>query len=345
MKFLRCFGHLIITLSYFANDRTEQRNAEIHRYINEYCADSLVKIHFKYSVIKFTIEKPFLKVETVIFSQCHLDSNIADFNRWFPRMQRLEVCSQCSATGGTFIEKHFPNLDNLSISKNDRTVNALFRQSNVAEVLRLNPQLRRLQLGGVFTDENYLRSVSHHLQNIVDLELVEWYPVKLKLEKGVINFKNVERFKIGRSKLLQTPEIPFSFDRLEEFELFMNISIPHLDAIIRFIGEHPKLIKVTIGHMNYKFIEATNALKLAKVLSKMKIIDFGSSKLSVNDAIIFVQGIQLLQKFRFKLDDFSKFDDLQKYLGEEWLRSIDNNRFVELKRETFQLYTSSLSRN
>lgn len=135
LQFLRCFGEIITDLEIWHN----RTNRPITEYIQQYCADSLIKILFRHcSISRTSFQKPFPNVEVVSIDNVDLGDSLSHFVDWFPNMVHL-ICE----TGEDFRHKNWnpvamPQLQRMTISSK--------HQDLYAELLRANPQLRIIEL-------------------------------------------------------------------------------------------------------------------------------------------------------------------------------------------------------
>lgn len=100
-QYLRCFGASIsnLCIRYEPYDRIyycwkENEYAQIHQHLNEYCAESMVKIEFLGKPAKLLIkhfEKPFINVHTVRVTSGDLNDQFSSFPQWFPNVRSLEL--------------------------------------------------------------------------------------------------------------------------------------------------------------------------------------------------------------------------------------------------------------
>ncbi|XP_031633574.1 uncharacterized protein LOC116347200 [Contarinia nasturtii] len=320
LKLLRNFGHLLITLdiSGFICGWMLQK---IFHYINKYCVDTLTEIHF-YCLQYFAMEVPLPKVETVTFSYCTLSGHIIEFNKWFPQLRNLEFRGDHFAENGDgkCIEKTLSNLDHLSLKFGPTA----FQASNIGEALRLNPQIRRLQVA----NNNLNISISKYLQNINDLD-VHWSTKGVDAETPVIHLKNVQCFRITCYDLM--PKILYTFDCLKKFT--MESTPRDWNDVIDFVNQNQTLIEVTLKQFGrIPVVDANGKFKLAQTLAKIKTVNFYIFSLSVDEAITFTTANKALKSIRFKLNSKSDYDDLKIKLSNEWTQSIGQTGIVQLKR-------------
>lgn len=88
LRLMRCFGAFISKLEYdFSIESVPTHRSVLDRYINDYCAESLIEMEFftiSENVFEH-IEKPFLNVQSLRFNYCTLGeffSTVKDFFRF-----------------------------------------------------------------------------------------------------------------------------------------------------------------------------------------------------------------------------------------------------------------------
>lgn len=163
-KLIRCFGHLITKLVIlYAQGRNAKLATHIDRYVNEYCADSLLEFELYDSdenTLK-TIQKPFKSVETLRFAHCRLGNKLSQLDKWFPNVRCLTF------SGRTVLSKigaKFSGLQELSV---ELPFQEYGYSKILTELLRPNPNLRSLYLSGIVSI-GCLRYIG---ENIVEVEI------------------------------------------------------------------------------------------------------------------------------------------------------------------------------
>lgn len=328
LQLLRCFGHLITSLDLCYFDKP----VRIFAYTNEYCAKSVTKISFDDTkeIPLRQLKNPFPKVLEVDVR----DSEIAKtgwFNYLFPNMQRL-----CYSGGKPYhidsIACAFPNLQHLGIICPE-----LFKKKSVLDCLRLNPQLKTLCLNAphitrppFFTDEDTLRNLIEPMQYLEELYLDGDFARLPSFIGNEIHLKNVKKFKIRG--FYGSPKCPFTFNRLESFELWYQL----MDDFYDFIDRHPTIEKLKLYAFAYYQWSHIDVALLIKALPLLKEIEtYGRVPLSVDDVVDLVSGLQLLQSIKVDNEEsviFTLANDLGPRLGDEWQVSIVWSRKLHLRR-------------
>lgn len=147
LLYLRCFGSSIKSLQIDYNHSWKSRQDEhVHRYINTYCAYTLIEIEFlrilKMTNIRFL--RPFVNVRCVSFVQCDLSKGLRQFVKWFPNSKHLKL-NETHWTRDGSNQAHFRHLERLCISGFGYDPKQ-FMERNAANILRANRQLQGLEM-------------------------------------------------------------------------------------------------------------------------------------------------------------------------------------------------------
>ncbi|XP_055320385.1 uncharacterized protein LOC129577423 [Sitodiplosis mosellana] len=335
LKLLRCFGHKIRSLVCMNNP-----DVLLERYVNSFCADSLEKIEFSFAWDGAweNLRKPFTKIEAVRFnSYSDLKADVTDFNVWFPQMRRLEFIGT-GAKNCSFIAKHFPNLEHVAIIEY-YLVDYSFDSSNIVELLRLNPQIKSLELHDYFlVTAAFIQSISEHLQRIETLA-VGFCEFFIHTD-GVVHFQNVKHFTV-EFWAEEEPEFQLAFDQIETLNVCAH-KCQLNTAFLEFIRIHrSSLVKVVVsGDCGEDPFRATNKTEVAMAMDQLVDIDIRYTVLSVNEAITFLDTCTSLKEFRFKLKDAANnIDSLKQRAamrghghGYEWRLSVEDDSRILLQR-------------
>lgn len=115
LQYLRCFGPSVSNLTIDYNFLESKRYKHLHRYVNNYCGESLVRITIlrmpKIAIKKF--KKNFTNVRDVEIIGSHAGQQLKSFVKWFPNLHRL-VVSEVSIFD-RFCKKPFQYLEHLRI--------------------------------------------------------------------------------------------------------------------------------------------------------------------------------------------------------------------------------------
>lgn len=91
LQYLRCFGPLIHGLSIGYCEEKSKHYVHVHEYVNDFCAQSLVRIEFR-NLPNIAIEqfqKVFVNIQDVSFEQCDLGEKWPSFVQWFSNLRSL----------------------------------------------------------------------------------------------------------------------------------------------------------------------------------------------------------------------------------------------------------------
>lgn len=290
LRLLRCFGQFIpeLTVDYLSSGPEKHLDC-LDEYVNEYCADSLKKIQLKHAPEKAMnhLKQPFAIVESVSFHFGRLENSIIDFNKWFPRMQTLNFWDSYPVNTSC-IQHHFPNLDDLSLCSYFE--NDTFNRTNIIEVLRLNPQLKRLCLRGELVNVAFIQSISEYLQSIDTLS-IGCNQNFFETIDGVIHFQNVTNFTLHIGYMRTMPALPFAFDKLESLTLFGESLRLNAD-FLNFIQQTQSLKKVEVSIRDNDAkdpFKKVNKHSIATAMARLTDIDLRDTVLSVDAVIEFLR--------------------------------------------------------
>ncbi|XP_055306318.1 uncharacterized protein LOC129570652 [Sitodiplosis mosellana] len=327
-KLLRCFGHLIakLKITYVREPSQEdsKRAAHIDRYVNEYCAKSLVEIEFNFCQASTldNLKKPFSTVETLCFVDCRLERKLSELNKWFPKVRCLELLCVKEILDCDETAVHFPDLEHL-------TLILLFNEKKYfLELLRLNPHLRILFIGGNI-DVQCLQSVSEHLQHLETLAICALKHGNISnIGNDTVHFPNVKNLLL-RGVVLQ--QFPLTFDKLEYLDIK---SIAMDQTLANFISKHKKLIM--LDYSGNKYGEKGSLLKVASpALVK---VDFGHSAFPLDEVVTYMKKCTSLKKLSLGFDNEKDYKAVQNRLGKEWrgtnMKSIDDAIAVTMERQS-----------
>lgn len=146
LQFLRCFGPSIQNADIYLERLNSKYFDYIDQYINQYCAGTLVSLSYsgnrKFSAANF--QKPFVNLESVQLKDADLGDKLPLFVEWFPNLRHLELLDV--RVDRNRIKATFNHLEHLSIDINNQDSTIGFSKRNVANLLRLHPQLQSLNI-------------------------------------------------------------------------------------------------------------------------------------------------------------------------------------------------------
>lgn len=264
LQFIRCFGHLFTKLE-VQYTKIHSKRGMINRYISQFCSDSLTEM--KFSNIKASdfsdIDRPFTKVENVEFVDCCVGESLSQFHQWFPKMSHLILFRSELAKPANILE-HFPNLIDLSLHGF-----SVHHIPHVTTALRLNPQLRKLELGSFFRDARFLQYIGKHLRNLETLKIT-WDLNRVRNFKNAeIRFENVSEFELCFLGKRPLPKIPFSFGRIEEFTLETGCKLNQ--NLTDFLSIHSSLTMLLLIGLGDTEIDGEIKIEISETLPSLKI--------------------------------------------------------------------------
>lgn len=326
LRFLRYFGCIVSKLEIILDNISQKQVYKICFYINEYCTESLIELEILgfgiNNIIFRNIQKPFVNIEMVSFRWCHLEKNLIQFNKWFPKMRHLEL-NKNKIDEEKCIEMHFPNLRYLSYhpARNDKEYFA----PNFGNIIRLNPNIRILHLFD--WSEKLFQSINKYLPQLEELTINTLLVHEPYYVTGQVHFKSLKIFDHNFSELLL--KINFSFDQLEEFHAEGIRS----DNLLTFVRKYLTIKKLELCYTYGDFKE--NVIQVAKALSLLYELQlYLCDEFSVDEVIRIVNIFKQVEKLHLKLHYQSEVDDLRAKLGSKWKISIDPEKetFVILQK-------------
>lgn len=129
---IRLFGHLMEDLV-VSCDEDVKNSDELYHQISEYCGQSIVKVHFFNTIPQNGLNKPFSNLEELYFYKGTLDSDLTQFDRWFPKLSLLYL-DEVELDDPKCIARHIESLKFLSLG-----INSI---EYIKDAIRLNPQLQ-----------------------------------------------------------------------------------------------------------------------------------------------------------------------------------------------------------
>lgn len=209
LLYLRCFGPSITRLIINYNGSKSHRYNHLHQYINDYCADSLTCLKFKYmpNVAAEQFRKVFNNVETVSFYDGVLGEQWPAFVKCFPNLRRL--CFDDVHVANRLIGKPFELLQYLHV-KNIQS-DGLTTIQIVADLLSGARELEGLR---IFQVEDCVR-VHELLTMIKDCpSIISFVYILSKIDLIPVNPTEVERIvaKLPALIELNLPDYRFACD-------------------------------------------------------------------------------------------------------------------------------------
>ncbi|XP_055308303.1 uncharacterized protein LOC129572383 [Sitodiplosis mosellana] len=336
LQLLRCFGHMIHDMEINFEKSNRGRVQKLLMQLNEYCAESLIKLTFigvKKNELNI-LTKPFTKIQEVVTKMGFLPEN-GLLCKLFPKMEEFGCIAFDEKPIGNIncLTYHFPHLKRFGIIF---TLKAAFMHrpmaGQMAEFLRLNPQLEKLSLHNFnvigqrpFFDLKTFRNVIEPMENLEFLKLKGNCAYFYNSDGTEIHLKSIKRFELTGQRA-NTIKYPFRFDRLEFFHSNDKMKVHFYD----FIERHPTITKLLIERPNVDFLRLAKAQPL---LSSMVL----HYNISIDDVLFLVSIFKLLEILQISPLSLhnGKTDELRARLGHEWHVSVDVFlREVEIHRVT-----------
>lgn len=145
LQFLRCFGSSLSNIHIYYEMSSNKRYKYVHRYINEYCAESLNEFEFimKSRMTIDHFDKPFVNVHTVAVHSCHFGDQFPLFSRWFPNVRSFKLHNLLLTDG--WIDSPFHHLEDVRIDVKN-TGHDGFTKNETGHLLRSSHRLKRLKI-------------------------------------------------------------------------------------------------------------------------------------------------------------------------------------------------------
>ncbi|XP_055306339.1 uncharacterized protein LOC129570670 [Sitodiplosis mosellana] len=289
-KLLRCFGHLMSKLkiayvrSRDPSPEDSKRAAHIDRYINKYCAKSMMEIKFEHCEARTLqdLKKPFAAVESVRFVGCELGSKWSELSKWFPKVRYLDFSCE-NELSNRKKAAHFPDLQelNLYIPRD--------RKKHFASLLRLNPNLRTLSISGYF-DAKYLQNASEHLQHLK----VHSYRDIVNSSNTTIHCPNMKELTLQN---IAPERFPLTFDQLTE--LIITPIANNYNYVDLIISKQMSLSKLT--YWGSKLGEQGSLLKIAS--TSLIEVNLFYCRFQIDEVVTFMDKCTALTKFTLGFDN------------------------------------------
>lgn len=326
-RILRLFGEFftrveihwdkdLLSSKNYAIDLREKFLTRFLFYVNEFCSETLISFATNDvpAVTYSETMKPYKNVEVVSIETGPLGFNASQFNDTFPKMRRLTLDSIELSYPNDFAIK-FNQLEDLRVRLTEQFGN--LTTTNVKEIIRLNPQLQSLMIGGYF-----------------DLELWDYANKQLKQLKVMMLMYNQDRIQMN-------PSYPIRFEQVETLEIFVrksNVRPPetflkfknlkelkihaHLEhSWIDFVFENPTIEKLSIitskltSDFPYPNTFDEDMMKILTNLPKLVELHMENYPCSMRGVIRFLHESKTLRKFYTEVR-FKKGDDSEAQLAE-----------------------------
>lgn len=324
LQMLRYFGGSITKLE-LSNMFVSSHRGHLYQYIAKYCAKSVKEIVFDGDYFN-AIEQPFESAEKVRFIDGHLGSNIAQLNQSFPKIQSLEFSGRLQVANQECILVEFPNLKHFGMNVNKFG----FRRENIATAIKMNSNIKSLQVKWD-GDTEYLQRITSTLESLKCLQINGFSDELDDIESNPVHLKNVKHLQIALNilKIQEIPKIPLTFDALEEFTFYGRVGRHFFD----FIKQNRSISKLDLQLISeeYHMLDGEEYAYIAASLPALMEVNMEQFKFTGRQALNFVNKCQLLDKFRFTLQDAYSYYGLVQRLDSKWIASIDDFDCVRLE--------------
>lgn len=316
----RAFGDFIAKLHLNFDGIGRRRTQAISQALNDYCAKSLNELECHHTQ-EGSITGKFPKLTILRVKNGILGKQLAQFNEMFPLLHVLEL-SKIITEHRKCIERTFPKLLHLTVHI-EMQKGMDFLKSNVKAAVQLNPQLRSLCLGSG-CDAILLPYINNMLPLLNHLEIRE---PRNKLFDSAIEPVQFERVRNLTLDIAQSKDsfsnIPFSFNRLEKFEL--NAAKQHRDKWIDFITTHSRLVELHLMNFDWFYVVSAGQLGRIAKLPKLAILVLDWN---INDTAAFVKlmnDCSSLQEIRLTTRTQDQRTEICSKLKAGWYMQIDRN--------------------
>lgn len=322
LRVLKKFGHLITKLSIEYNQFPTLGGvnmAPIIKYINKYCADSLIE--FSVTVTSDYMEffdkmaKPFQNVEILSISGRFnkLASANHDFAELFPSVTSLSL-NYVQVFQQNSLDLNFQHLKQLNISFG-QIDNSSFSQHHAEQLIRRNPPIHSMKL--VRSDSNLLNVANEALPELESLELVG---LVIKENKRIV-FENVKLFTVV-GDLGIIPET-IAFKSLTEFH-WIGLPVCN-DKWMDLVEQNPHLMRLSV---KTSVINDPQLKKLSEM--QLNLVDISlllHSDVQDDTIVEFVRKNKHMKRIQFahKYSLKSTADAIQNEFGNEWTIEIHHN--------------------
>lgn len=336
--FFHHFGKLVTILFYNAKS---QQDLKVEKLLLEHCVDSLVELELAFCPKDAfdTIEKPFENVVKLFITKSCLGRKISSLNKWFPSLTKL-VLDDVKLLQPMSLGINISKLTHLSIYYNQVAI----PMATFTELFRMNPQLKSLTYRCDYGEE-FLRSVSQHLQQLINLEI--WSPDdrfhSFNDEKFL--FPNVETFTLNSVFYWGdfVDKMPFALPSLQEL---------HFDGFNEFDGT---LINFIIQQKGIKKLSLMTCIEewddfaydhLQSIINKLPNLielEFCADTFTIDELTEFLMKNKSLETLRLFFIEIPTCPEFRKAIDIKWIQSEHTVHWLCVDKST-QFYYLHLQR-
>lgn len=311
LKFLRNFGYLICDLQLNCRFFGTKITDEITRYMLEYCSKSIYSLSLYCNSSKFLFKNTghiFGNVEKLRMELCIFGSDLR-LNNIFPNLSILNLGQNWYEIGSRAIRINLHSVRDLTIQANK------FEETDIKELIKLNPQLERLEIYPIYSVE-LIAWINDCLPKLRSLELgglpQEFY--------GVLRLDHIVNLSL-HIDVTPLRKIPFVFRKLENLLVVGSLRIN--EKCLDFFGniQHLKVLTI-LGwygdmHNMRKFFELNN------ILSNVEELNFDWIESISSECILrFLQQSHALSKLTINVnkahENTTTINALKGKLDTEW---------------------------
>lgn len=271
--------------------------------------------------------KPYKNVEEVSIELATIGFGLSQFKKIFPKLRRLELVFNNFANHRSFASE-FHQLKHLKIS-----FSYLLQKSDLKNIIRLNPQLLSVSIGGSTFGSQFWAYVSTQLKHLRELELNYDQDKDKRYNGEPIRFESVEILKLNLyNDVLKTGQI-LSFKQLKKCTINRCFDFSWIDIVIN----NPTIEKLNLIQRTdnlYITIDEEDMIKIATSLPALTELSMFGWTYTVNTVIRFLNESQSLRRFSMTVFNDEDFDDLPSIvtLTPEW-NAIKHSESIVFERK------------
>lgn len=319
---LKIFGHLISSLLIDYESYNEQQRIEINQFINKNCAETLSSFEIGYcSDNEFaSLPGPFINVKSVRLKHGILKTDNVRFDEIFPSVRRLDMGSMLYKNLSGF-EYTFAHLEHLEIGSFEAV-----HTSKWAKIFEMNSHIRSVSI--YKCNLHFLKFLNEKIKKLESLEISIFDNV-FNHDGDDIQLDDLKNFMIVEAEFPnQLRRKPLVMPNLEEFTYPKNLGFEKIGKWFDVLIQSKHLKKLAVGECNYEQL-----MRIANELQELEDITtwYDSDNLA-EDVISFIETGKSLRRVEFKHVGYTTQLVVKQQLGSEWEVTVQNNRYVFLKK-------------
>lgn len=323
---LKHFGRVIEKLSVQFNYLKSTDTIMISEFINKYCSESLVHLHFEDCTCNClqSMKEPFENVENLAFTLRleNLGNTTLSMNELFPKVRRLSFNS-IMVISGTYIDCHLPYLERLDIHTVGASIgDVAVIQKKFGKLLQKNPQIRHIELFNVVP--YFLKLSSEVLPNLENITLRSY-----RFTNDIIQFEKVRKLTVKSG--YATPRNA-TFPNLQE--LWIQCYSVHCKGWIQFLEQHNNISQLHIEQSQINDEIFIKFIKNLKNIVQMSISLLKGTFISAQNIIKFIQEHEYLMEFSITFCKLGDQNILRHELQDDWIiRKFFRGLYFQRKTE------------